>query len=99
MFLFFKKYVLANARLGTKTMPYPKPQQSACARKTCQYVLQRLSMNRPTMYMVLPITFCARKKPASRLRPLTAPMPKTRNTCTVPIQATLLELPIRIVST
>jgi hypothetical protein len=60
-----EKYVERIATLGMNKQPVPIPIQKACARSTCQYVWQRLSIIWPRTNMTLPTMSSSRKYPAS----------------------------------
>jgi hypothetical protein len=84
--LFLLKYVLNNASVGQNSAPFPNPQHTPWARKSCQYVVDREVMKTPKTAMKDPIRNTGRKYPASVNRPVKVPMKKSRNTCMDPTQ-------------
>jgi hypothetical protein len=83
---FLEKYVEIKATDGQKIKPFPRPQQTPCARKICRYVVLREVMKRPIVPKSDPTMNTGRKYPASVKRPDRVPMKKRQKIWTEPIQ-------------
>lgn len=84
--LFFENDSPTKARLGTYRRPAPRPMQTPCARKTCQYVLHKLSMKMPKTTPKLPTKSIVRYQPRSKSGPERQPTRMSSHDWTVPIQ-------------
>jgi hypothetical protein len=71
--IFVLKYVDKMAMLGTNNAPVPTPTHTACARRTCQYVVHRLSIICPNTSITDPKIKRYRKYPASYSGPVNMP--------------------------
>ena len=84
---FLRKYRGMTATDVKPRSPLPIPTQKACARRICQYLVHKLSMNIPKVVMVVPTISINLRYPPSISHPAKTPISIIRHICIDPIHA------------
>jgi hypothetical protein len=59
--LFVVKYVLSKLIAGQNRNPLPRPTHTPCARRSCQYCVDKEAIKIPTTHTTLPVMSTGRK--------------------------------------
>jgi hypothetical protein len=79
------KYVEVRAMLGANMHPLPRPTQTPCVRKICQYCVHADAVRVPRTISTAPVVAMRRKCPASVKRSEKGPTKKRKNISIEPI--------------